>query len=59
MKEIGGYFGLERFTGKEYYDSLISLNTGRNALAYLLKSRTIKKIYIPYFLSHIILTFFI
>lgn len=50
MKEIGGYFGLERFTGKEYYDSLISLNTGRNALAYLLKSRTIKKIYIPYFL---------
>lgn len=50
MKEIGGYFGLEEFTKSEYYDDLKALNTGRNALVYLLRSRNIKKLYIPYFI---------
>lgn len=50
MMEIGGYFGLEKFRGNEYYEDLIAVNTGRNALAYLLKIRNIKKLYIPRFL---------
>ena len=50
MKEIGGYFGLEQLISNEYYKDLIALNSGRNALLYLLKGRKIKKIYIPYFL---------
>ena len=50
MKEIGGYFGLEQFIHREYYASLIALNSGRNCLAYLIKARSIKKLYIPYFL---------
>ena len=50
MKEIGGYFGLEEFTKSEYYANSKALNTGRNALVYLLKSRNIKKLYIPYFI---------
>lgn len=50
MKEIGGYFGFEKLISKEYYSDLIPLNTARNALAYLIKSRKIKKLYIPYFL---------
>lgn len=50
MKEIGGYIELERFHGKEYYDGLISLNSGRNALQYLIEAKDIKKLYIPYFL---------
>lgn len=50
MKEIGGYFGLEQFTGKAYYDDLIPMNSGRNALLYILKARQVKKLYIPRFL---------
>lgn len=49
-KEIGGYFGLEEFSGREYYEDLIAVNNGRNALVYLLRARNIKKLYIPRFL---------
>ncbi|MBQ8830407.1 MAG: hypothetical protein IJ017_02265 [Oscillospiraceae bacterium] len=49
-KEIGGYFGLEEFYGREYHDGLIAVNNGRNALLYILKAKKIKKIYLPYFL---------
>lgn len=50
IKEIGGYFGLEEFTGREYHHNLIGVNSGRNALLYIIKSRKIKKLYIPSFL---------
>lgn len=50
MKEIGGYLGLETFHGKGYYENLVALNSGRNAMLYVLKAKNIKKIYIPYFL---------
>lgn len=50
MKEIGGYFGLEEFAGKEYYPDLVALNNARNALVYLIRARGIKKLFIPYFL---------
>ena len=50
MKEIGGYFGLEYFSGKEYHEGLVAVNSGRHALLYLLKARQIKKLYLPYFL---------
>ena len=50
LKEIGGYFGLEQLKSDEYYKDLISLNCGRNSLLYLLKTKKIKKIYLPYFL---------
>lgn len=39
MDEIGGYFQLEQLISNEYYNNLISLNTGRNALLYLLKAK--------------------
>ena len=50
IKEIGGYFELENFTNNEYYKDLLPLNSGRNALLYLMKAKYIKKIYIPYYL---------
>lgn len=50
MKEIGGYFGLDNFPGKEYYPHFLKLNTARNALVYLCRARNIKKLYLPYFL---------
>jgi len=50
MKEIGGYFGLEDLIHQEFYSDLLALNSGSNALLYLLKARQIKKIHIPYYL---------
>ncbi|WP_194191038.1 hypothetical protein [Clostridium chrysemydis] len=50
MKEIGGYFELEQLISNEYYNNMIRLNSGRNSLIYILKSRNIKKVYLPYFL---------
>jgi hypothetical protein len=54
MKEIGGFFELELARGKEFHNS-ISLNSGRNCLEYILKSRKYNKIYIPYFICDTIL----
>lgn len=48
--EIGGYFGLETFSGKEYHENLVALNCARNALVYLLKLRKYKRLFIPHFL---------
>lgn len=50
MKEIGGYMELEHFSGREYYADLIGVNSGRNALHYIIKAKKIRKLYIPYFL---------
>lgn len=52
MKEIGGYLALDQFISNSYYKDLIELNTGRNALLYLMKSKNIKKLYIPYYLCN-------
>lgn len=50
MKEYGGYIELDNYYGNEYYADMISLNCGRNCLAYLIEARDIHKIYLPYFL---------
>ena len=50
MNEIGGYIELDELISNEYYPDLIALNTARNALVYLVRSKGIEKIYIPYFL---------
>lgn len=49
MSSIGGYFGLELGSGYEYHKDAIRLNTGRNALEYILIAKKYKKIYLPYF----------
>lgn len=50
MKEIGGYIELDTYTGKMLYEDGIKLNCGRNALAYLIKAKNIKKLYMPKFM---------
>lgn len=54
---IGGYFELEIPFREEYYNDneVIRLNTGRNALEYILRSKKYKKIYLPYFTCDVIL----
>lgn len=49
MKSIGGYLDLQLGKGDEFYPALIRLNTGRNALEYILKVRRYKLIHLPYF----------
>lgn len=49
-KEFGGYIELDTYTGTEFHSSAIALNCGRNCLAYLIRTKNIHKLYIPYFL---------
>ena len=51
MKEIiGGYFQFEESSDKMLYEDGVKLNSGRNALVYLLEARNIKKIMMPQFM---------
>lgn len=50
MKEIGGYFQLDQLIDEPFHKNLVELNTARNALLYLFKSKNIGKVYLPYFL---------
>ena len=50
MKEYGGYIEFENYHGNMVHEGAISLNCGRNALAYLCEAKKIKKLYLPYFL---------
>jgi hypothetical protein len=46
---IGGYFGLELHQGSPYHIGTVALNSGRNALKYILCDTPPSKIYIPQF----------
>ena len=50
IKEIGGYFGLEKLISNEYYTDLAAVNNARCALLYIIKARQYNKVYLPYFL---------
>lgn len=50
MEEIGGYFELGGFPNDIYHKKAIAINTARNCLIYVIKSRKLKKIYVPYYL---------
>ena len=41
---------MEQFAGLEYHHDLVGVNSGRNALLYILKARRYRKLYIPRFL---------
>lgn len=50
MREIGGYIEIDTYTGKMLHSDGIKLNCGRNALAYIIKAKGIKKIHMPKFM---------
>ena len=52
MREIGGYIEFEHYHGRMLHEDAVALNCGRNCLAYLFKSRSIKKLKIPYFICN-------
>lgn len=49
-REIGGYIELDSYSHPMLHQGAVALNCGRNALAYLIKSKGIKTIWLPYFL---------
>lgn len=67
MQAIGGYFELELPLHKEYHpistlrqgadggEACVRLNTGRNCLEYILRSRQYRKVYIPYYTCEVVL----
>ncbi len=50
MKEYGGYIELDTYHLSMLHEKAIALNSGRNALAYLIEAKKIRKLAIPYFL---------
>lgn len=50
MKEIGGYIELDTYTGKMLHGDGIKLNCGRNALAYIVRAKNIRKLWMPKFM---------
>lgn len=48
--EYGGYIELERFSGDILHSDGIALNCGRSCLGYMLETKAVKRIYLPYFL---------
>ena len=50
VKEISGYFGLEKLISHEYYPDLAAVNNARCALLYIIKAKHYRKVYLPYFL---------
>ncbi len=47
MEEIGGFFEFPLKSSGEYHENAIKLNSGRNALAFILKTKPVRKIYLP------------
>lgn len=52
MYEIGGYIELDNYNLPMLHENAIALNSGRNCLAYLIKAKNIKTIFLPYFLCN-------
>ena len=55
VKTIGGYIELQLPKGTVFHPSLIALNTGRNALEYILRVRKYTTIYLPYYTCEVLL----
>lgn len=50
MKEYGGYIQLDDYNMAMYHENALALNCGRNCLAYLIRLKKIRKIFLPFFL---------
>src|SRR5689334_19933263 len=55
LKPIGGYIELQLNPGRIFHSELLPLNTGRNALEYILRVRKYNLIYLPYYTCDVLL----
>jgi hypothetical protein len=49
VKPIGGFFELEIRDGIEYHKDALRLNSGRNALEYVLRAKRYRKVHLPFY----------
>lgn len=54
MREIGGYLELNKYDLPMLHENALALNTGRNCLAYLIESKNIQKIDLPYYICNVV-----
>jgi hypothetical protein len=54
MRAIGGFFELELDSRSEYHSKAIKLNSGRNALRFILSVKNFKRVYIPHFICEVL-----
>ncbi len=54
MKEIGGYIELDTYRLPMLHEQALLLNCARSALAYLIRARGIKKLYIPKLVCYVV-----
>jgi hypothetical protein len=47
MKEIGGFFGLELGRGREFHEGAFALNSARNCLRLIVRTKGIKQLLVP------------
>ena len=50
MEEIGNHFKFEEFKGDIYHPTNLLFSSGRNCFRYILRKRSIQKVFLPYFL---------
>lgn len=55
MKAIGGYPSLELREGEHFHKSALKLNTARNCFEYILRAKSYRKVYIPFYTCEAIL----
>ena len=55
MTPIGGFFEFEIGAGVEYHESALRLNSGRNALEYILRAKHYRKVYLPFYVCDVLL----
>ena len=54
MREIGGYLELDRYKLPMLHENGLALNTGRNCLRYLIETKEIKSILMPYYICDVV-----
>ncbi|MCX2574311.1 hypothetical protein [Pedobacter sandarakinus] len=54
-KTYGGFIGLQLIEAEPYHQNLLALNTGRNALEYILRVRGYRLIYLPYYTCEVLI----
>lgn len=55
MRPIGGYFELELNRGKEYHQDAIKLNLGRTAFEYILRTKKVQRVFMPFYTCDVML----
>ena len=55
MRSIGGYFGIEQNTKDFLHKGSVLLNSGRNALEYVLRAKGVKRIFLPRYTCNVIM----